>query len=83
MLGTKPPRGDNLWSGLQRPIRPAETLFSDASYVLVPKFSTDTAWTARAYAEYRDYLADHYPDRLETPSWTLFSRQPAAIDKRM
>jgi hypothetical protein len=45
MLGTKPPRGDNLWSGLERPIRPAETLFADASYVLIPKFSTDTAWT--------------------------------------
>jgi hypothetical protein len=82
MLGTKPPRGDNLWSGLQRPIRPAEALFADASYVLVPKFSTDTAWTTRAYAEYAPYLADHYPDRVETPRWTLFSRPAAAIDKR-
>jgi hypothetical protein len=78
MLGIKPPRGENLWSGLERPIQPAEMLFADVSYVLVPKFSTDTAWTARAYAEYRTYLADHYPDRLETPSWVLFSRRTAA-----
>jgi hypothetical protein len=81
MLGIEPPRGDNLWSGLERPIRPAEALFADASYVLVPKFSTDTAWTSRAYAEYGAYLAEHYPDRVETPSWTLFSRRVPAIDK--
>jgi hypothetical protein len=82
ILGIKPPRGDNLWSGLERPIRPAEALFADASYVLVPKFSTTPAWTTRAIAEYGAYLADHYPDRVETPSWTLFSRQPAATDTR-
>ena len=81
MLGIKPPRGDNLWSGLERPIRPAQALFADASYVLVPKFSTALAWTDRAYAEYAGYLAIHFPHRVETKSWILFSRREPAVDQ--
>lgn len=82
MLGVRPPRGNNLWSGTDRPIRPAAALFADASYVLIPKFSTDPAWTMRASSAYSTYLADHYPDRRETPSWTLLSRETATIDKQ-
>jgi hypothetical protein len=81
MLGIKPPRGGNLWSGLERPILPAEVLFADASYVLIPKFSTDIAWTTRANAEYGAYLAKHFPERVETLSWTLLIRRSAARDK--
>ena len=81
MLGIKPPRGNNLWSSLNRPILPAQALFADASYVLVPKFSTALAWTDRAYAEYAGYLAIHFPHRVETKSWILFSRREPAVDQ--
>jgi len=78
MLGDKPPRGDNLWSGPIVSLRPAASLFAEADYVLVPKFSTLSAWTSRAMAEYGAFLAEHYPFRKETRSWILLSRVGAA-----
>jgi hypothetical protein len=73
-LGSEPPRGDNLWSGPIVPFQPAASFFAEADYVLVPKFSTLSAWTSKAMTEYGPFLADHYPFRKETRSWTLFSR---------
>jgi hypothetical protein len=75
MLGIEPPRGDNLWSSVDRKLRPAAILFAEVDYVLVPKFSTDTAWTDKAMAEYGSYLAARYPYRDETQSWILLSRR--------
>jgi len=74
MLGREPPRGENLWSGPIIPFQPAASLFAEADYVLVPKFSTLSAWTSKAMTEYGPFLAEHYPFRKETPSWILFSR---------
>jgi len=78
MLGWTPPRGGNLWSGPGAPMQPAERLFADVDYVLIPKFSTYMAWTERAEREYGPYLAQTFPIRQETRSWALLSRQAAA-----
>jgi hypothetical protein len=77
MLGWTPPRGGNLWSGPGAPVQPAEQLFADVDYVLIPKFSTYMAWTERAEREYGPYLAQAFPVRQETRSWVVLSRQGA------
>ena len=76
MLGWIPPRGNNLWSASGAPIRPASEVFKDADYVLIPKFSTDAAWTERTLKAYTDHLSKHYPKVEDTRSWTLLSRPP-------
>ena len=83
MLGVEPPRGGNLWSGPGTPFRPAASLFAEADYILVPKFSAPSGWTSEAMTEYGPFLADHYPFRKETRSWILFSRvRDAPPDQR-
>lgn len=74
MLGWVPPRGGNLWSASGVPVRPAVEIFGDADYVLIPKFSTDAAWTERTVKAYTDHLSKHYPKVEDTRSWTLLSR---------
>lgn len=74
MLGWVPPRGSNLWSASGAPIRPASEVFADADYVLIPKFSTDAAWTERGVKAYTDHLSKHYLKVEDTRSWTLLSR---------
>ncbi|WP_395712195.1 hypothetical protein [Reyranella sp.] len=76
MLGWVPPRGGNLWSATGAPIRPANEVFRDAEYVLVPKFSTEAAWTERAVKAYTEHLSKHYTKVEDTRSWTLLSRPP-------
>jgi hypothetical protein len=78
MLGWPPPRGGNLWSGPSAPIQPAGDVFVEADYVLIPKFSTYSAWTERARLEYGGYLAQNFPVREESQSWTLLSRGTAS-----
>ncbi len=81
MLGWPPPRGGNLWSGPNAPQRPAEQFFSDADYVLVPKFSTIGAWTQAAVTTlYGDYLSRHFHTLEESPSWRLLGRGALAED---
>ena len=75
MLGWSPPRGDNLWSGLGAPVRPAGEVFAEADHVLIPKFSTYSAWTERAQLEYGAYLSQNFPAREETQSWIVLSRE--------
>jgi hypothetical protein len=79
MLGWKPPRGGNLWSGPGAPMQPADKLFADVDYVLIPKFSTYVAWTERAQLEYGPYLAQAFPVRQETRSWVLLSRESTGV----
>jgi hypothetical protein len=76
MLGWVPPRSGNLWSASGAPIRPAVEVFADADYVLIPKFSTDAAWTERTVKAYTEHLSKHYPKVEDTRSWTLLSRPP-------
>ena len=78
MLGWPPPRGGNLWSGPAAPVQPAGELFAEADYVLIPKFSTYSAWTERAQLEYGGYLAQNFPVREESQSWTLLGRAAAS-----
>jgi len=78
MLGWAPPRGGNLWSGPAAPVQPAAQQFAEADYVLIPKFSTYSAWTERARLEYGDYLAQNFPNREESQSWILLSRTAAS-----
>ncbi len=74
VLGRPPPRGVSLWLDTGLPWQPAQVMFEDANYVLVPKFSTFDDVTNEAIAQYGAYLTQHFPVRLETPSWTLLSR---------
>ena len=75
MLGWPPAYGDNLWSGPSAPVRPASELFAQADHVLIPKFSTYSAWTERARLEYGVYLSQNFLAREETQSWIVLSRE--------
>jgi hypothetical protein len=77
MLGWPPPHGGHLWSGPGAPVRPAAEVFAEADHVLIPKFSTYSAWTERARLEYGMYLSQNFPAREETPSWIVLSREGA------
>lgn len=77
MLGLRPPRGGNLWSGPDAPRQAPQKLFADADCVLIPKFSTYGAWTQEALAIYGPYLDRRFPLRTESESWILRSRRPA------
>jgi hypothetical protein len=75
-LGVAPPRGGNLWSGVGAPVQPAEQVFADADYVLIPKFSTYSPWTEAAVAAYLPYLSKHFPYGEESQCWFLLRREP-------
>ncbi len=75
MLGWPPASGENLWSGPGAPVRPADEIFAEAGYVLIPKFSTYGAWTELARVEYGPYLSENFRSREETQSWTVLSRE--------
>ncbi len=74
MLGLEPPRGGNLWSGAGAPRPSPEDYLADADTVLIPKFTTNLAWTEQAKAVYGAYLAEHFPARLDGRMWTVMSR---------
>jgi hypothetical protein len=74
MLGLEPPRGGNLWSGAGAPTPSPEEYLAAADTVLVPKFTTNFAWTEQAKAVYGPYLAANFPTRLDGALWTVMSR---------
>jgi hypothetical protein len=78
MLGWPPPRGGNLWSGPAAPVQPAGEQFAEADYVMIPKFSTYSAWTEKARLEYGSYLSQNFPNREESQSWILLGRGPVS-----
>ena len=75
MLGLEPPRGSNLWSGFGAPTLPAETYLADVDRILIPKFSTNIAWTQTAQSVYAGYLAAHFEPRTEGRSWIVLTRK--------
>jgi hypothetical protein len=77
MLGWPPAHGNNLWSGPGAPVRPADEIFADATYVLIPKFSNYGAWTKLARLAYGPYLSDNFRTREDTQSWIALSREGA------
>lgn len=74
MLGVEPPRGGNVWSGRGAPTPSPAAYLADAQLVMVPKFTTNFEWTETAKKIYAAYLAEHFPVRVESRSWTLFER---------
>jgi hypothetical protein len=74
MLGWPPAHGNNLWSGPGAPVRPADEIFADATYVLIPKFSTYGAWTKLARLAYGPYLSENFRTREDTQSWIVLNR---------
>ncbi len=74
VLGRPPARGVTLWMDTEFPWQPAETMFADVDFVLVPKRSTYAELTEEAVVRYGPYLHAHFPVRLESPHWTLLSR---------
>jgi hypothetical protein len=82
MLGWAPPRGGYLWSGPGAPIQPPDVVFADADHVLIPKFSTYSAWTEQARLEYGAYLSQNFRAREETQSWIVLSRESAIASDR-
>lgn len=75
ILGFPPARGGDLFWEPSGPLRPADELLADADYVLVPKMPTARSLTEAAMARYHGYLAEHFPYREDTRSWTLLSRR--------
>ena len=76
MMGIRPPRGGNLWSGWDVPVRPAAEIFAEADHVLIPKFSTSSRWTDAAVEIYDAYLTQHFPYERQSESWIVKSRRP-------
>jgi hypothetical protein len=60
-------------------VRPADEVFAEADHVLIPKFSTYSAWTEQARLEYGMYLSQNFPEKEETQSWIVLSRQGAVM----
>ena len=52
----------------------AGELFAEVDYVLIPKFSTYSAWTEKARLEYGSYLSQNFPNSEESQSWILLGR---------
>jgi hypothetical protein len=75
MLQWPPPRGGNLWLAPHFPWPSAANMLDDASYVLIPKFSTAVEVTRMAVERYAPYLRQHFPDRVESRSWFLHVRR--------
>ena len=82
MLGREAPRGANLWSTWNAPVRSASTYLADVRYVLVPKFSLNPRWTEDMMRLYRDYLSEHFSTAAETSCWTLLIRSERGRDER-
>jgi hypothetical protein len=82
MLGIEPARGGNLWSGVGEPVLEASAVLGDADHVLIPKFSTHGVSTETALLKYGAYIAEHFPDREETQSWVVLSREDAVRSPR-
>ena len=80
MLGLEPPRGGNLWSGAGAPTPSPVDYLADADSVLIPKFTTNFAWTEQAKAAYGAYLAAHFPTRIDGRLWTVMSRAHGSAD---
>ena len=74
MLGLPPPRGANLWSGWEVPMRPASEYLADVEYVLIPKIPPAPDWTAALVRHYGSYLAKQFHPAANTPSWILLAR---------
>jgi hypothetical protein len=74
MFGLEPPRGGNLWSGAGAPTAAPKDYLADADRVLIPKFTTNFAWTETAKVTYGAYLAEHLPSRVEGRGWIVLSR---------
>ncbi|MFI5032275.1 MAG: hypothetical protein ACHQPH_16400 [Reyranellales bacterium] len=80
MLGLEPPHGGNLWSGAGAPTPSSEDYLSDADTVLIPRFTTNFAWTEQAKAAYGAFLAEHFPTHLDGRLWTVMSRVHSSAD---
>ena len=74
VLGYPPPRGGTMWLWPESPARPADEIFHDVDVVLVPKYSTYGPGTAFLLTTYGGYLAETFPLRSETASWTFLRR---------
>jgi hypothetical protein len=75
VLGYPPPRGSTLWQSPRAPAREPHEIFHDVDVVLVPKYSTYAPCTAFLLGSYGGYLAQTFPLRSETASWTFLRRQ--------
>ncbi|UYN93438.1 MAG: hypothetical protein KIT25_15410 [Enhydrobacter sp.] len=75
ILQRAPARGVSLWLAPHFPWLDAEDMLGDASYVLVPKFSTSIAVTRLAVDKYTPYLDRHFSERIESRSWFLYVRK--------
>src|SRR6185295_9069908 len=68
MLGRETPRGANLWSTWNAPLRPADEYLANIRYVLVPKFPLNPRWTEDLQRLYGGYLDEHFATTAETQS---------------
>jgi hypothetical protein len=80
MLGLEPPRGGNIWAGTGAPTLSPERYLAGVDHVLIPRFTTNFAWTESARAIYGRYLLAHFPVRHGNGSWTLASRGVRSAD---
>lgn len=74
MLGRAAPRGANLWSTWNAPMRPANEYLVEVRYILVPKFSLNPRWTEDLMRFYDNYLQENFVTTADTPCWTLLTR---------
>ena len=74
VLGYPPPRGSTLWLSPHAPERAPHEVFDDVDVVLVPKYSTYAPGTAYLLDTYGGYLAQTFPVRTQSASWTFLRR---------
>ncbi len=73
ILGYPAPRGINLWSVPDD--RPAEVLFGDVDYLLLPKYPTHRRDLVAALTKHSRYFAANFAVFRQTPKWTILNRR--------
>ena len=81
-LGLPGPTGDALWWHAGRTVGdrnhpPAERVFHDATFVMVPKRSLLPETLEFLLRHYGPHLADHFRPLAETDHWVLYQRLAA------
>jgi len=79
MLGWEAPRGANLWSTWNAPVRSPADYLAGVRYVLVPKFSLNPDWTNDLMRLYGDYLQNNFRWEAETRGWILLVRSQIGL----
>lgn len=88
LLGARPAQGDWLSLHHERTFEvdaapSPEVIFGDADHVMIAKLSMLQTTADLAQSIYGQWLEQHYPQRVENPYWTLYTKRPPVADQNL